>query len=150
MLVRRSGGFSVIELMVVVAIIGILASIAAPSFRNIIATTRVKTVASDLHLSLTRARSEAIKRNTNVTVAAPSGWVSGWSVSAAGETIATHGATPGDVLTATGTTSVTYTPSGRTAVNPVNISLTSTETSTARCVSVSLSGQPTIKQEDCS
>jgi hypothetical protein len=76
--------------------------------------------------------------------------VSGWSVSAAGETIATHGATPGDVLTATGTTSVTYTPSGRTAVNPVNISLTSTETSTARCVSVSLSGQPTIKQEDCS
>jgi type IV fimbrial biogenesis protein FimT len=150
MLVRRSGGFSVIELMVVVMIVGILAAIATPSFRNITATTRVKTAASDIHLSLTRARSEAIKRNLNITVGAPSGWLGGWTVSAGDETIETHGAIPGDVLTITGATAITYTPSGRATSNPINISLTSTETDIARCVSVSLSGQPAVKKEACS
>lgn len=150
MLVKRCSGFSVIELMVVVAIIGVLASIAMPSFRNTTATARVKTVASDIHLSLTRARSEAVKRNTNITVNAPSGWLGGWTVSSEDGTLETHGNIPGDVLVIAGPTSVTYTPNGRTTSNPVNISLTSLETSIARCVSVTLSGQPVVKQEACS
>ncbi|MDI6745729.1 MAG: GspH/FimT family pseudopilin [Rhodocyclaceae bacterium] len=146
MLVNQRG-LTVIELMIVIVIVGILASIAAPSFRNILATVRIKTAASDIHLSLMRARSEAIKRNTNITTAAPSGWLAGWTVS---DGIETHAAIAGSGISISGATTIIYTPNGRVTTNPINISLTSTDTTVARCVSVSLSGQPLVKPEACS
>lgn len=145
MLVRQRG-FTIIELMIVIVIVSILAAVAAPSFRNLLAVTRIKTASSDIHLSLTRARSEAIKRNTNITVDAASGWLAGWTVT---NGIEAHAAISGDDITITGPSAVTYTPNGRATTNPIQISLTSTETIVARCVSVTLSGQPIIKQEAC-
>jgi len=62
----RQVGFTAIELMVVVAIVAILAALAAPSFQQLIATQRIKSVASALSESLWVARSEALKRNANV------------------------------------------------------------------------------------
>jgi len=62
----RQGGFTAIELMVTVAIVAILAALAGPSFRQLIATQRIKSVASALTESLWVARSEALKRNDNV------------------------------------------------------------------------------------
>jgi type IV fimbrial biogenesis protein FimT len=143
----KARGFTLVELMIVIAIVAILATIAAPSFRAVIAMSRIKSAATDIHLSLVRARSEAIKRNVNITVAAPSGWLDGWTTSG---DVETHGAIAGDAISVSGATSITYTPNGRTTANPINISLTSTETTIARCIKVSLSGQPTIKQESCS
>lgn len=145
MLVRQRG-FTIIESMIVIAIVGIVAAIAAPSFRNILATTRVKTAAADIHLSLTRARSEAIKRNANITVDATAGWLAGWTLT---NGIETHAAIGGGGITITGPTTITFTPNGRATTNPVQISLTSTETIVARCISITLSGQPVIKQEAC-
>lgn len=142
----RAHGFTVVELMIVVVIVGVLATLAGPSFSNLVATSRVKTAATDIHMSLVRARSEAIKRNTNITVDAPGGWASGWTISSGVET---HGPIPGDTLTITGDTTITYTPNGRTTANPIRIDLSSTETDTKRCVSITLSGQPTVKQEAC-
>lgn len=54
------------ELMVVVAITAILASMAAPSFVGYINTTRQSSAASRLVSDLNRARSEAIKRNSRL------------------------------------------------------------------------------------
>lgn len=143
----RSRGFSVVELMIAVAIVAIFAGIAAPTFRNILATMRIKTAASDIHLSLMRARSEAIKRNANITVATQAaGWTAGWSISNA---IEDHGAIAGNTISIAGPTSVTYTPNGRATTNPIDIGLTSSETTTVRCVSVSLSGHPTVKAGAC-
>ncbi|CAN7538027.1 GspH/FimT family pseudopilin [Variovorax paradoxus] len=59
-------GFTAIELMVTVAVVAILATLAAPSFQQLIATQRIKSVASALTESLWVARSEALKRNDNV------------------------------------------------------------------------------------
>ena len=59
-------GFTLIELMVVVAIVVILIAIAGPDFRNMIAATRVKNASFDVFSSLTHARSEAVTRNTTV------------------------------------------------------------------------------------
>lgn len=146
MLVREQG-FSVVELMVVVTIIGILAAVAAPSFREATAASRVKTLSSDIHLSLIRARSEAIKRNTNITVSAPSGWLGGWTIS---NNIETHAAIPASDVTASGTTTVTYAATGRVTANPISISISSTSTTVKRCVTVNLSGQPVVKQDVCS
>ncbi len=78
---RRARGFTMIELMIVVVIVAVLATIALPNLQDVVARTRLKTAASDLHTSLVFARSEAIKRNCQINVVpAIGGWVQGWSV----------------------------------------------------------------------
>ncbi len=142
-----------VELLVVVAIIGILASLAAPSFSELIRSQRMKSMATDLNASLTLARSEAIKRNTNVTLApATAGsWQSGWQIADpdnVGSNIEVHSAFTG--LTATGPDSVTYRSSGRIQGSVAPAFNISAPGSTAqRCVSVDLSGRPYVKAEGC-
>lgn len=75
-------GFTIIELMVVVAIVAILAALAAPSFTPLIERWRVRQTAEDLASTLYYARSEAIKRGGGITITADAaGWTGGWKVS---------------------------------------------------------------------
>lgn len=64
----RSRGFTLVELMITIAIAAILLGIAVPSFQNFIVSSRITTQANDLISDLSLARSEAAKRNTRVTV----------------------------------------------------------------------------------
>jgi len=59
-------GVTMVELMIVVSIAGVMAAIAAPSFADFIASTRLTSMMSQLTSDLNRARSEAIKRNSRV------------------------------------------------------------------------------------
>jgi len=70
------------ELMVTLVIAGILASIAAPSFRNVIQNNRMTTQYNDLLASLSLARSEAIKQGEDVIALSNNGtsWENGWTV----------------------------------------------------------------------
>ena len=81
--VRRSG-FTLIELMVVIAIAAILAALAAPSFREFIDNQRLRNASFDLVSDLLLARSEALKRGTPVVVTPSAtdagGWRAGWRV----------------------------------------------------------------------
>ena len=61
-------GFTSIELLVVVSILGILAALAAPSFTPLIETWRVRQATEALQSSLYYARSEAIKRGGQVVI----------------------------------------------------------------------------------
>lgn len=63
---RAERGFTLVELMTVVAIVAILVTVAAPSFAEMVATQRVRAAASALTESLWLARAEATKRNTDV------------------------------------------------------------------------------------
>ena len=61
-------GFTAIELMVVIAIVAILASLAVPSFQGLIASSTLTSTTNDLIATLARARSDAIRRGKRVTV----------------------------------------------------------------------------------
>ena len=60
---RNIGGFSIIELMVMVSIAGILLAVAVPSLQATINSARTRGVAESVYNGLSLARSEAIRRN---------------------------------------------------------------------------------------
>ncbi|QPS10101.1 GspH/FimT family pseudopilin [Delftia acidovorans] len=61
---QRHQGFTMIELMVVVALVAVLAALAAPSFTTQIANQRVNTAAQELQSLLQFARSQAVHQRT--------------------------------------------------------------------------------------
>ena len=61
-------GFTLIELMVTVAVIAVLAAIAAPSLIQFIQSSRLSATANQFQGDLQFARREAIKRNARVLV----------------------------------------------------------------------------------
>ena len=77
-------GFTLIELMISVAILSIMLAISIPAYKGMIAEQKVRAVASLLHSSVLLARSEAIKRNRDVLVrpATGGGWKDGWLIPA--------------------------------------------------------------------
>lgn len=64
----RHAGFTIIELMVTLAVAAVLATIAAPNMRDFIRNNRLTSEANDLLRSLQQARSQAIKQQVNVAV----------------------------------------------------------------------------------
>jgi len=61
-------GFTLIELMVTVAVAAILLMVAVPSFKNMMLSNRLTAAANEMVGSINTARMEAIKRNTTTLV----------------------------------------------------------------------------------
>lgn len=155
-----SAGFSLIELLVVVAVFAILSSMAAPAFTSFIAGQRIKTAAFDLTAALTLARSEAIKRNASAGATvdmAPTGgaWTNGWTVTTGGTVLGREEAQPGINITcvsggaAVACGTIFYLGTGRLASAAQEIQISSTSTTTVRCITIDLSGQPSSKVGAC-
>lgn len=83
----RTKGFTLLELLVTVALVGVIVGLAVPSFRGLIQSSRSTSLANELSVSMNYARSEAVRRGLGVTVC-PSNdetdcggeWTDGWIV----------------------------------------------------------------------
>lgn len=79
-------GFSLIELMVTVALISILLTLGVPSFSAILRNMTLTSQANNFVAAINLARSEAIRRNAAVTLSATASnltqnhWESGWQI----------------------------------------------------------------------
>ncbi|HEY2968839.1 MAG TPA: GspH/FimT family pseudopilin [Casimicrobiaceae bacterium] len=142
-------GFTLVELLTVVAVLVTLTLIAVPSFNELTRSQRVQMAAMDLFTSLLRARSESIKQNTDVTLSPAGTWAAGWAVAVSGTNIDTHAATSDISISDPG--AVTYRSSGRVAgTTQPKFSVSATQTATKRCVQVNLSGEPVVTNGACS
>jgi type IV fimbrial biogenesis protein FimT len=84
-----NNGFTLVELIIVLTIAGVLATLAAPNIQKFIASNRLTAQVNSLLADISATRSVAIKRNTDAGICAsttgtsctPSGnWASGWLV----------------------------------------------------------------------
>ncbi|MBB5203616.1 type IV fimbrial biogenesis protein FimT [Inhella inkyongensis] len=149
---------TLIELMVVVAILVILASVAAPSFRTFLATMNSKSVAFDLVGDLTFARAEAIKRNLPVTVSATGGdWAKGWAVAtveATPQSLRTRSALGWSIKVTSAASTVQFRVNGRLQddVNDSNLNWGVESTISGvkkRCIVITPTGTARSKMEAC-
>ncbi len=150
----RSTGFSLIELMVVLVLIGIMSTAALSGAQSMVQSMRVKTASQTLFYSLLLARSEAVKRNADVTITAASGgWNNGWDIASAGELIQRQ-LPLRSVTVSIAPNAVTFTRIGRlpsgVATPKFQVGPVSSSSSTIRCVVIDLSGRPRSLNGACS
>lgn len=77
----KSRGFTLMEMLITIAIVAILIGVALPSFRESMVRATVTQTGNDLVVDLNSARAEAVKRGLNTAVVAKLGsWSRGWEV----------------------------------------------------------------------
>jgi len=85
----KARGFTIIELMIAIAILAVLITVVAPSFIEVIENNRIQTQTENMFRSLSLARSEAIKRNQSAVICKSSSgtscttsgnWEQGWLI----------------------------------------------------------------------
>lgn len=108
---NRSGGFTLLELMVTVAVAGVLMMVAIPAYQGMVQRNTMTSTINDLVGDIYYARSEAITRGTRVSICPSDGqpkctgnWLNGWIVypgntPSDGELLRVHGAVTTPQLT---------------------------------------------------
>lgn len=148
---RQERGFTLVELVITVAIIAIVMAYAVPAYSRFVAQNKVQSFAYALAADLNNARSEAIRRGQAVEVCAASdttvasctgavasNWSKSWITVASGAVIRVHQAEAGTVASTT-LSSVRFGASGRSS-NPGNIVFQDAAAATSASVSIAAYG----------
>jgi prepilin-type N-terminal cleavage/methylation domain-containing protein len=119
-------GFTLIEVMLVISIMGLITLIAIPNFLTILANDQAQNLANTLNMSLRVAQTEAIDRSSSVKICALSAagsatcndtatiWNFGWQIVlvSTGEVLHTYQPSNSQFVAAKPAVSITYLPSG--------------------------------------
>ena len=158
-------GFTLIELVITITLIGILLALAAPGFRQLTLNQGVKTAAFDLVSALQYARSEAIKRPSEAVTlksgaASDGAWSTGWRLlDGAGDNLRSWTVASNITVTdknGTPLTQITFGKDGHLAATMAatpKIEVKSSTTTSGvgpRCIKVDLVGRPTATMAACS
>ena len=162
----RQSGFTMVELMVTVAVLAILAGIALPSFQASLRSNRVATTSNELLASLSLGRTEAIRAigpagvcpsSTGLACVANTDWAAGWivwhEVPSAGGPVLTviRYVQPKQRTAVTGPAAgLVFTAQGRAQAGATQIDVAPSDAATpARCVRVGVTGQSRSEQGAC-
>lgn len=148
-------GFTLIELMVTVAVLGVLAALAAPSFNEAIQSNKLASYANNFIASATLARSEAIKRNAVVTLCRSAngtactgsgGWQQGWIVLAGTTVVQYQQSLSADYRLTGDAYSIGFQPvgAGTTAANLILCRATPSPGSQERVITLSATGRASV------
>lgn len=148
---HRMVGFTLVELMVTIAIAAILATLAVPAFNQAMLGSKLNSMSNSFVASAQLARSEAIKRNGQVTLCASSngtscggGWKDGWVVLAGGVPIHSQGPLASNFELSGNVTSINFQPSGMNATCTA-LALKNTQyTSQERYLTITATGRPRV------
>ena len=79
---RLEQGFTLLEVIISLFIAAILLSYAIPSFNNLILRSQITSYSNEFGTTVNLARSEAIKRGTDIAITSNAGtdWTQGWSL----------------------------------------------------------------------
>ena len=95
---QKQCGFTVVEMMVTLGIVGILVAAAGPGYQDFVANARMNAQSNEFLTGMQLARSEAIKRNATVSLCKSSNgsscttsgtWAQGWIIFVDGGTTGT-------------------------------------------------------------
>jgi type IV fimbrial biogenesis protein FimT len=146
----RTDGFTLIELMIVVALVAIMATIALPSFTEFTASQRIRAGASALYDSLLLARSEAVKRNTSVSMNVTD-LANGWTIVVASDNtlLRTQEAFAG-LQFSPANPSIAYNRLGRLSSGAgTEITATSPSSPKSWCITIDTVGRPRVAEGVC-
>jgi type IV fimbrial biogenesis protein FimT len=152
---RRQRGFTLVEMVIVVFMVGVLATLAGPLFRDFVIQQSIRNAAYELMSDLTYARSEAVKRNLPVTMSKTGSktgiWTGGWTIAAGATTLRQHPALSPNITITMASSSVDYLLNGRASSSAkFTIDDTAGKASiVARCVSVDPGGRPQSLEGSC-
>lgn len=81
-----SRGFTLIEMLVVVALIAIIAAMGVPSYRSFVRESRLSSITEEMLVSMMLANTEATQQGKEIFIKPASGtdWRFGWTVAASG------------------------------------------------------------------
>ncbi len=163
-------GFTLIELIIVLTIIGIMVALAAPGMQSFSSSNRLTTQVNDLLADISLARSEAIKRNvaSGVCVTAANGtscvaagnWANGWLAyycssastpcpAASKVTIKLREPLTGNNTLTTPGDEIAFSKSGLLSSGSGQLTLTDPKTGGKRIVCIGTTGRPSLSQVDC-
>jgi type IV fimbrial biogenesis protein FimT len=162
----KQRGFTLVELMVVVAVVAILASAALPSFSDLLSRQRVSVEANRLLGDLQYARAEAVTRHHEVVVCPASrqscvgggDWSRGWMVFVDGNENGQRDGNDlvlkvgqsgqiGRLYSSSARPRVRFKPDGSAGGNNATITVCSNDASRARAIIVSNPGRSRVSTE---
>ena len=137
-------GFTIIELVVAISVLALLTTLSVPMYGSIVAGNRTRSAAYSLVAALTFARSEAVKRNTSVSVTPLGiGWQEGWQVATGGDTLSKDEPAP-DLVLSGPLAGVSYLPNGRLSTPGIVLFTVSATTGYTRCIVIDPGGRATL------